>query len=431
MIAILQSCTNSVEKDLSIREKPQVTNRSQNVMLRTDNDVRDIALDALNLTGGDKNTRSSAIGIESITPVVASSVTRGASEEDTLFFVANYSNDNGFCVIAADKRVDPLIAITENGNYNSCMESGPEAFAEYMRLAENYVTNDSVLQNSAKKIIPVNLEFPKSKTWTETTTDWKIDIEPRVTVQWEQTYPYGDYCMNECAGCGPIAIAQVLTYFKYPTSFSGKYAEYYSPDGDGVRQHNFTIDWDALCQHKNADGGNSGNENCSMEIHHQLAQLCRYTGFITNAVYETGAVARTAILFSNVSNALNSLGYTTHIYNYTQKAGADLSDGVIVMNGGFANKDEDHMWIMDGCKYYTKTTVIYIQEDGKIPYIAEKYVDDYYMQHFNWGYGGRCNGWFNDKVFALNRGKSYDNSNLRNDLTDDYSYNVRYISVTR
>lgn len=429
MIAILQSCTNSVEKDLSIREKPQVTNRSQNVMLRTDNDVRDIALDALNLTGGDKNTRSSAIGIESITPVVASSVTRGASEEDTLFFVANYSNDNGFCVIAADKRVDPLIAITENGDYDSCMESGPEAFVEYMRLAENYVTNDSVLQNSAKKIIPVDLGFPKSKTWTETKTDWKIDIEPRVAVQWGQGPPYGKYCVNKCVGCGPLAVAQILTYFKYPTSFSGTYAEFYSPDGEGLRQHKFSIDWDVVCQHKRSVLGSV--DDCSSEAHHQLAQLCRYVGFITNAVYVISPPG-TSTYFSDMPNAFNSLGYTTHTYSYTEKAGRHLSDGVILICGEPANQNgKAHIWIMDGCKYYTKTTVIYIQEDGKIPYIAEKYVDDYYMQHFNWGYGGRCNGWFNDKVFALNRGKSYDNSNLRNDLTDDYSYNVRYISVTR
>lgn len=86
---------------------------------------------------------------------------------------------------------------------------------------------------------------------------------------------------------------------------------------------------------------------------------------------------------------------------------------------------------MDGCKYYTKTTVIYIQEDGKIPYVADKYVEDYYMHHFNWGEDGSCNGWFNDKVFAFNRGKTYDNPDISNNLTHDLSYNVRYISVTR
>ena len=41
----------------------------------------------------------------------------GESQADTLMYVFNFDDDNGFAVIAANQAVDPVLAVAENGNY--------------------------------------------------------------------------------------------------------------------------------------------------------------------------------------------------------------------------------------------------------------------------------------------------------------------------
>ena len=42
-------------------------------------------------------------------------------------------------------------------------------------------------------------------------------IEPKLTVSWGQTWHEGDYCPNGVSGCTNTALAQIMTYFEYPT----------------------------------------------------------------------------------------------------------------------------------------------------------------------------------------------------------------------
>lgn len=417
LLMVFASCTNR-ENELSVN--------NQNPWIRSNSELRDIALGALELTNGGVNTRTGNIDVKSVEPVLTP-FSRGGSESEPLFFVVNYTDNKGFCVVAADKRVEPLIAVTENGNYPYSDEDESEGFSAYMSLAEEYVARQLANVNDLPSSGDAD-DGPveKTKVWWESSISWIRNIEPMVSVQWGQQFEYGAYCENGIAGCGPIAAAQALTYFKQPTSFSGTYEEYRYGSGLGVQQNDFTVNWDAVCGHK---GGLTSQDNCSSDTHNSISKLCRYLGYLSNANY---AVGGTSVSFNDLSNAMNRLGFTTKISNYSEKNGTALGDDVILLMAGKDNeKGVSHIWLMDGCKYYRKTDIMYTQKGMELPVIAEKIVTDYYMHHFNWGEHGKCNGWFNDKVFATDRAAESDNSNMNNNLGMNFSTNVLYMQVKR
>lgn len=287
MLAVLASCTNAIEDGLVVNKQLQST--SQQSYVRSREEVSEIALDALDLTGK-HCSRSENVYLENVIPVLKP-LSRSNTNADTLFFIANYSGENGFCVIAADKRIDPLIAVTEKGNYSVREENVPEGFVEYMYLAREYVS--ACLENVDDTPAYIGIgdgPMDKTKTWVETSIEWISDIEPRVSVQWGQQFEFGAYCKNLLAGCGPIAAAQAMTYFKQPTSFSGKYEEFRSKVGQGVQQHNFVVNWEAVSAH---NGASSSQDNCSVETHNTISRLCRYLGFASSASYGTNGTSVT------------------------------------------------------------------------------------------------------------------------------------------
>ncbi len=65
-------------------------------------------------------------------------------------------------------------------------------------------------------------------------------IEPIVTASWHQSEPFNNECPNDAAaGCGAIAVAQILNHYKMPSQGYGR-ATYENVDVDFS---NRSIDW--------------------------------------------------------------------------------------------------------------------------------------------------------------------------------------------
>lgn len=58
--------------------------------------------------------------------------TRSGVETDTLMYVFNFEGDDGFSIIAANRAVDPVLAVAEKGNYTYGEPTGVENFDFYM-----------------------------------------------------------------------------------------------------------------------------------------------------------------------------------------------------------------------------------------------------------------------------------------------------------
>ncbi len=61
-----------------------------------------------------------------------------------------------------------------------------------------------------------------------------------------------------------------------------------------------------------------------------------------------------------------------------------------------------HAWIVDGYKYKVTEHNIYVYDGTIKDYVyseSESFTDVVDLQHLNWGWNGKCNGYYNIDVF--------------------------------
>lgn len=84
----------------------------------------------------------------------------------------------------------------------------------------------------------------------------------------------------------------------------------------------------------------------------------------------------------------------------------------VYIRGCESSGDNGHAWVVDGYKSRTQIyRTYYIQADGsELNWIYDE--TEYTYFHFNWGWHGDCNGYFQTGVFDTQEGFEYDsNSN--------------------
>jgi hypothetical protein len=153
-------------------------------------------------------------------------------------------------------------------------------------------------------------------------------------------------CYRQFAGCGPVAIAQVMRYWQHPTSWNWSSMPNYPP---------------------------------SYVASYPLSDL------ISNIINIAGSINLcpwgTATLESAISPTLNSYGYNSTFtsYNYTAtdiQIISNLNNNRPVIFTGWANLGAAHIWVCDGYKQHTNPCYGYL----------------YYRM--NWGWGGDNNGYY-------------------------------------
>ena len=341
--------------------------------------------------------------------VLGSGATRADGTTDTLFYVFNFTDEQGFAVVSANKATEGLLAVTEKDSYdNSLKENG--GFAEYMELAKGYV--------AAAKIKPPFVLHHRIDTLQV------VHKGPYVSVKWGQGYPEGVFCPNAIAGCVNVAIAQIMSFFKYPLQMNLTY-----PNADSA---SVNLDWNSMIAHKKSS--NIIYDYCSadyMNAHSDIAHLCRQIAYMTNSTFNPSTLnfnytltnysypssstysdLGTSAYSSDALTAFRNFGFgTSNLTNYYTMGTLDaLTNGHIVYMSGadpyiYKDKAVGHAWIVDGFKRYD---IHVFTRDTEPPTSMNK--TEYY-NHINWGWSGRGNGYFLDKVFVPGHATSYDESN--------------------
>ena len=205
------SCSErSTDDDLAYldRQEKQGTIRSVDEALQ-------IAETSINMLESSSTTRSALgrqIAVDKTRVYKLKEKTR-TEENDTLLYVVNFENNEGFAVIAAPRSVEPLLAITESGYYDPEELTDIEGFNEFMEMAKRYVME----RYNANELRSLDLYYKDEIITLED------PVGPYVTVKWGQTQPEGYYCSNGYSGCTNTAIAQIMTHYEYPTSISLTY----------------------------------------------------------------------------------------------------------------------------------------------------------------------------------------------------------------
>ena len=423
------SCTSD---DLLLEETAsdvEQTSTDFDLNRRSYAEVLEIARNSISmLQAENSDTRANCPGrdldLEDGVKVVLREHTRSGDADicpDTLLYVFNFKDNQGFSVVSTCRQTDGLIAVVENGNYNPAEPTGNPGFDSFMEMARIYVENEY-----EKNVFGQNSDTRSSdhplmcKPFCDTLFYEKVS--PKIGVRWGQEGRMGQFCPNGISGCANTAAAQIMSYFKYPNSISLTY-----PNRDA---NTTVLDWIAMCNHIytywwfNRDSADL-----------QIGRLARQLGVMSGSSYYDG---KTGTTIDKIRNVLSSLGYqvgTIKDINPTVSglledkdmywfASALSLNELILMRG--SNLDGiGHEWVIDGCYHVKAQSGLLATYDGITWSVyQEMYTHRTCHNHINWGWDGSFNGYFNAWIYSAGKPVKYDSA-------DNPSSHSGYIFVNK
>ncbi len=264
------------------------------------------------------------------------------SETDTCVYIAKYKS-GGFAIIASHYAADPMLGYCKKGEYKPGSMPGGLEF-----LIEGYVKSISSLFK--------NKTLPESETqelWNIALSDFgrgavaKSAVSPILSTEWQQgdyhqsqpvPYQDADYnrdCPDGClAGCGAVAMAQVLYHWKWDVNQSGSNTF----DGETVNFGN-SYHCYGMMNEGYSDAHNS-------KLIYQAGVSCN-TNYCANGYISGTSLANIVSGFITYWG-MNPGAHTTRrlwimIPSWKNRLKDELdSDRPVVYAGG------DHFWVIDG-----------------------------------------------------------------------------------
>lgn len=404
------ACT--AETDLQVKEQAPDKQEAQiKTPTRSITEAEQLAKDAFGaILQKHASTNSRNVAEGSLTPIAITSVPSRNSEADTLLYIFNYPEDNGFAVISAAESGEPLLAVIEDGHYEPGMNM-PEGFSVFMNTAVKYASLQK--ENTS---IDIGTGFVKRKTEIELRP--KSQIGPKVEVRWGETGDEALLCPNKHVGQSIVTLAQYLSAYNKPKHlvFEGQTKPFY-----------IEIDWESLKKHdikyhdKNyADNGVApfiqcpASEQDHIVLGHLMAQLGKgvadysnsnYTKVDGNVILDSichalatpkGALdwiiyayypTKTPIADSRVEEVLSLEKLSEYI-----KLGIENYITIMMLDGGYT-------WLADGYMEAEIYKNIYTMDTT--PGVFQQWVLQQSLKtgeggffHYNWGWHGKCNGYF-------------------------------------
>jgi hypothetical protein len=181
-----------------------------------------------------------------LTPASARTVTEVSTlfgeQSQPLAYVISLS-PKGYVVISPDTDIRPVIAYSANGKFP--FEESKE------NVLLHLVKWDMKNRLDALPVLSENFKEKNSNAWDMYLAGSEILLEessdtnqwgPWITTTWHQHYPYNKYCPidpetgdRSVVGCTATAAAQIIDYWKYPTSLSFDEYDRYATDTRGIK----------------------------------------------------------------------------------------------------------------------------------------------------------------------------------------------------
>ena len=412
---IMVSCSDNDPQDLLVNNTTQKTMSKH----RTVSDAIDIA----NRLRKDKSSRAwNPISSDNVSVIQANHNGR-SSDNDTLLYIVDYGNNEGFTIVSSSYEGEPILAMIEQGNYQSVETSENQAFQNILDASINYV--GALTLDTLRVPFMQITELPRPDTLFYDTVRTK-----RLDVAWGQYWPENMYCPNKVAGCGPLAIAQICSFVEKPDTLDLDF-----PERD---KSSINLDWSQIKHHIRSNFDETPDDltilyhyyacETSTENHKNIARLIRQIGKDCNASYRAGATGVTwsaakGILSKYVMPHLyTELTSSSMLYNYLLQY-----NGVAMICGG------DHIWVVDGILFFGyRVTEYYYPTIDDVNYsttpiggyasITTNYTSSFF--HMNLGWGGNCNGYYNSVVFKPNIAYEYDytENNTSHSYNDGFEY---------
>ena len=195
-----------------------------------------------------------------------------------LYYVFNF-NEKGYIIIAADDAVPPVMAYSFESSYSESNQ--PPQFIAWMQQYAGQI--QQAIMSNADPVTTTIKEW-KRLLATDPLTHPAFsgrDVPPFITSRWNQGYPYNEMCpvdpggsgVHAVVGCVPVAMGQIMYYYRWPETGVGSYS--YMDSTYGI-QH---VDFDSTIYKWNNMKASILTDN------HGIAELLYHLGVSCDLVY--------------------------------------------------------------------------------------------------------------------------------------------------
>ena len=302
---------------------------------------------------------------------------------EACYYIFNVG-ETGFVIMAADDNYRPIIGYSDRGVFNP--DDMAPALADYLEVVRQGVmmASQAALPKAAVAADWAMLE----KCGRLVSRHGGREDVFLVQTTWNQNYPYNYFCPlgeggpgGHCyAGCVATAAAQLMKYWDHPLHGQGSYT--YIPEDHpeyGPLTVNFgeaTYDWENM--------PNSISASSPIEQIEAVAQLIYHVGVSVDMNYRpsssgavTGKLCQTMPAYFFYTNQMDNL----YREDYTHEDYMQLIIDAIDMSWPMVHRGGGHAYVLDG-------------------------YNDNDMVHFNWGWSGSSDGWFNIDEHGYTDGQS-------------------------
>ena len=339
---------------------------------------------------------SGAMRAAEVTPVTAATVARHFMErqgvkapltqaycrlQEMYLFTAT---DGAFVLVAADDCVRPILAYSLSSPFADTL---PDHIASWLQgyadeivwLRSRGATASAAVCNEWDALLKDDGQEPL----------YTVVVAPLLTTTWKQGSPYNTLCPMDTlnrktiSGCVAIAMAQVMKYWNHPAQGVGSYS--YSTANCGTMSANFsatTYDW-AHMPNSITSASPTVNVNA-------VATLVYHAGVAAKMKYGYSSSSATTVSSNNLNTVTGERALRT-FFKYDKALHSVRRDVV-----------GDLVWtsLLEG-ELLAGRPVIFSGHDtsGGHAFICDG-VNDAGLYHFNWGWGGYCDGYY--QIGALN-----------------------------
>ncbi len=276
------------------------------------------------------------------------------------------AEDGGFVLVSSDDAAHPILGYDLHSQFNYPVESPAVSAWIEARIDELWeILNNKLDNTDSKAEWDILLEAPLSR------RNQHRSIAPLITTSWDQGYPYNVLCPSDTngpgghvwAGCGAVAMAQVMRYWTSPLQGTGSHTYYAGTYG--MLSADFgqtTYNWDNMpntCSPNNMD----------------IPLLLYHCGVSVNMGYSpsgsgcsgTGIAAALSQYFCYAPcSYYYKSNYSTSSWNSMLRASLNAGRPIVYRGEGSSG---GHLFNLDGYQN-----------------------EDYF--HFNWGWSGSYDGFY-------------------------------------
>lgn len=284
-------------------------------------------------------------------------------------YVYNRPQQQGYIIVSGDDNAAPIIGYSDQGSFDYA--NIPANMKDWLSMYEAQIAYAAKSGNKYR---------------ASTTTNDKPIIEPMVKTTWGQEDPYNRLCpkdrngMRSLTGCGATAIAQVLSYHRYPDAATGMaYNNTVDLTGD-------TFDWSNIVdKYTNAD---ESLAETTEEQKNAVALLMRDAGYSLDMNY----------------GAYDSMA-KSHMLTYALAQNLKIDPAVHLETKGCYDDQTWENMVYDNLATYGPLVYNGDGKGGGHCFVCDGYAGNGYF-HMNWGWHGNHNG--NFLLSLLNPTSGYD-----------------------